>query len=544
MATPAEALPEAENKNYLPQNPTVNLGQLARVAEVILGLQPIELDKSGLDNKRIIAVDTLLDSRRQVAEKHGVEVRWQPPSPNKYPDWFKWDEAFADDMFFQTAEHCWQQAELYKERLAQEAGEQQQQTSDLILEFERRAELYFQKAVDGINTTFEGMDQKGAISNTRKLTKSGVRQAGLERLITKDANVYTQPVLEPRAILAGYKAAIGHHPEKAKELLDSFYEPAKLHLSYIKQFLGQGKNSQLAGIPHPHASGRDSDFVFDHAKNRIPRSAEKTSRIDDLRNAGIDYRWALKRTKEIVEAGGDMAKIREGFWDRDVMFNVIYLESLYEMAELASYAGKGGDECRFLDSAELVEAEIQTLWDPEAWMGNGAFLNLNKEGRPIKKVSVGSLFGFGLRSLTLEQLQSMMTLAETSFNTPYGIPVTPTDSPDFGAHPWEIERIWQDDSSWDNVNYLILEMLERQAARNDISPGLRQRIANYAVKVDVSSNDALDKYWPPSEFRSAITGRPGRKRVNQFAWAMLPRFMHARQNLQHLGGENPVPEAA
>jgi len=235
-----------------------------------------------------------------------------------------------------------------------------------------------------------------------------------------------------------------------------------------------------------------------------------------------------------VDTEGDWRKIREKFWDKDVMFNCIYLESLYQMAELAGYAGKGRDERRFLDLAEEVEIEIQTLWEPNAWKGNGAFLNIDKDNQPIPEVSVGSLGAFMLRSLATEQLESMMDLVEASFNGQYGIPCTPTDGPNAGAHKWEIERIWGDDSSWDNVNWLILKGMEMHAEREDLPMELRGRIARFAIEVDISSNEALEKYWPPSEFRSSTTGEPRRKRVGSFAWAMLPRFMKTAHRLQYL----------
>src|SRR4051812_22775426 len=119
MTIPAEAEPEAEHRNKLPNHQIEDLGKIARTAEAILGLSPIaELAQADFQDKRIIAVEQLLNSRRRTQELYGLEeITWQPPSPKKYPDWFKWDQAFADEMFFETADYCWERAAYYESRL-------------------------------------------------------------------------------------------------------------------------------------------------------------------------------------------------------------------------------------------------------------------------------------------------------------------------------------------------------------------------------------------------------------------------------------------
>ena len=546
MITGAEAHAEAENKNDREDPPIEDLSQSARAAaEIILGLPSsaefVKSAQADLEDNRLIAVDELLGNRRKTQKMQGLEeITWQPPSPKKYPDWFKWDEAFSDIMYFEAAQYCWERISFYESRRDQMSPQQQYAIRPLLEELRARADLYFKTAQQGLATSFAGMDSTGFMPNSRILTKSGVWQAGLERrTIQKNGgkgSVYTQPVLEPLAVLTGYEAAIAidpHSPE-AKALLDKFYEPLKLHLNYYDKFLTDKPNSRLLGIPHPHASGRDSDRVFDHAKSRLPRDGPNTSTMRNLRNAKHDYQWALNRTKEIVEADGDMQKIREKFWDRDVMFNCIYLDNLYQMAELAQYVGSERDHHYYLNLAEKVEAEIQTLWNPDAWKGNGAFLNRDKDYNQIPEVSVGSLFGLMLRSLSAEQLESMLNLIDESFNRPYGFPTSPTDSDDSDPHYKERGRIWRD-GDWDNVKWLIVERgLCVQAQREDLPLELRQKCAKLALEKAESSNEALDKHWPPSEFRNPITGEPQRKRVASFAWAMLPRFMTTPYKLQHL----------
>jgi hypothetical protein len=546
MSINAEVPAEAGYRS--PDRQADSQARVARgVAETILGRPPIaESARAGLQDKRIAAVDELLNNRRKTQKIHGLdEITWQPPSPKKYPDWFKWDQAFADEMFFETAGYCWQQAGFYEAFLGQLSIEEREALLPLIGEFRHRAEYYFKTAREGLRTSFAGMDGTGFMPNSRILTNSGIMQAGLERVIIRknggSASVYTQPVLEPLVVLTGYEAAIAANPDspEAKELLDEFYEPLALHLSYYDKFLADMPNSRLLGIPHPHASGRDSDRVFDHAKNRLPRKGADTGLITNLRNAKRDYQWALKRTKEIVDADGDMEKTRQKFWDRDVMFNCIYLDSLYQMAKLADYAGRPDDREYYLNLAEEVEAEIQTMWNPKAWKGNGTFTNMDKDYNEVPEVSVGGLFGLTLHSLTAEQLESMLNLIDKSHNTPYGFSVSPIDSADSDPHHKEKGRIWRD-GDWDNVKWYIIERgLCMQAQREDLPLELRQRCAKLALEKAVSSNEALDRHWPPSEFRNPLSGEPQRKRVASFAWAMLPRFIQGPYKLTALLQETP-----
>ncbi len=535
------------------------------LTETDVGIDTIdnpELNRTDLFDRRIVAADTMLNTRLHVQRAHGLEeITWTPPSPNKYPDWFKWDEAFADQMFFESAEYCWERADVYEENLDRWPPHEQELMQWLIEEFRRRAELYFASAIEGLQTSFDGMDEEtGNMPNFRVLTKSGARQRGRESNVTnkkgEKVSAYTQPVLEPMAVLAGLRAAKAVDPEspRIKELLDRFYEPLKLHMQWYIDNLSDGDGSLLMGIPHPHVSGRDSDWIFNHAKEFLEGADQPTGLISRATYSKKDYDWALDRTKEIIEADGDMEKVREGFWDKDVMFNAIYLRSLYEMAKLASSAAELAnnadnkksyekDEQHYLELAGRLEEEIQTLWEPHAWMGNGAFVNLDRNGNRIPEVSISSLFGFSLRTLTDEQISSMMDLVETSFNTPYGVPCNPTDSPRFAPGKIGIQRIWDDGSSWDNVNKLLDDDFCRLAEREDLPLELRKRIAKYAIKVDVSSNRALDTYWPPSEYRNPLTGEPLRAWwARQFTWALEPRFMHAREKLRGLLTEQETQE--
>jgi hypothetical protein len=535
----APELPDEVLKTNIP-----DLNLIAQTAGETMLRQPsiIEFVRSDLNDKRLEAADALLDSRHLTQRLQGLDsITWQPPSSKKYPDWFKWDEAVSDEMYFKTAEYCWETVNFYESRIEMLPVHEREALLPFLGEFRRRAEKYFEAAVDGLTTTFEGMEENGNIPNSRIMTNSGIMQAGLERIIIKKnggkASVYTQPVLEPQAVASGYRAALAKDPSgvEARAFLDRFYEPAKTHINHYDEVLADMPNSSLAGVPHPHATGRDRDRVFDHAKKkRLPRKGAKTGPLTNLGNSIIDYGWGLRRSKQIADANGDMDKIKEKFWDRDVMFNCIYLDNLYQMAELAGIMGKPDDRQGFLNKAELLETEIQTMWNPDAWKGNGAFMNLDKDYNLNPKVSVGSLFGWLLPNLEADQLRSMLKMVDTSFNARFGFPVSPTDSEDSDPGYKERGSIWRD-GDWEIVKYLLVERgLCMQAQREDLPLDLRQACVKLALEKMYSSNYALDVYGPPSEFRHPQTGEPQRKRVSNFAWGWLGRFIRTPSKLKYL----------
>lgn len=441
------------------------------------------------------AVQNLLKNRQWLGEKLGLESgeSWHTPPAPHYPHIYKWDSELAAIIN------------------ARDGGRRWQRTA--------KNELYI---------LTDGIQPDGFIAN-QQLTP-GSREWDPEIIVAfgkgaRSSN-YTQPPLLPLAVSETMSSLHARYPADATAFNTNIYKPTKQNMLYYGLRRSNNADDPLIGVIHPHETGRDSDPTFDFIKPlRIPRNGVDTHPTKDLVNVPIDYSSILWHGLKLRMAGEKRA--RNIFWVNDVMMNCMYADNLYEMEKVAGpWRNRDGEY--FKELAGLVEEQIlDRMWDPSARDGKGAFYALDKDGQHIKEISVSNLFPLVLPNLREEQLESLLDLMDSSFNTPYPLPSVATDSPNYDPFNREIDRLWRG-PVWMNMNFYVTERgLKMQMRRKDLShrQDLLERCWEWEGKIIDSSNRLLLINDMPYEHYNPITGEGQRKRVKNFAWSNLGYVM-------------------
>ncbi len=461
--------------------------------------------QKGADNLRL--------NRECLARAEGInapETDHNPPSKSSegdkihYTATYDWDEAAANYMSATTA-----------------------------LQNVPNAEYYADAARRGLRVLTEGIDEEGFLPNYRYIGKP--RKFDPEMLLAFGRGAtqsnYTQPPLLALATLQTYHA-LKEHGEGAERFLDDTYPSLVRHYDYLDRELSNSETDKLQGIYHPHMTGRDSDPTFDHIKPlRIPRIGIRTPKQIDKANIAIDYGSILWHGIKLRRAGSDTKAWREVYWMNDVMMNCITQDNLNDMTTLAIEQGKAKDAEKFSERAKILgEQIIKKMWFSEARNGNGAFLGLDKNGRPINEVSISNLFPLTLHNLPEGHLESILKMMDTSFNTPYPLPSVATDSPNYDPYNVESWRLWRG-SKWMITDWYITERgLWRQIERDDLShrPDLIERCTDWAYRIADKSFEVVERHTPREHY-NPITGEGQRKAVVNFGWSNLAYFMR-REN--------------
>lgn len=445
-----------------------------------------------------LAFENLRANRLELGARLGIgESRHTPPASGHYPHIYFWDSLKAA---IANARHNTQESVRYA-----------------------CTELY---------AVLEGQHENGFIANIQFAPKG--RKFDPERWLAfgfraKDSN-YTQAPMLALTVREIYDSIddVDDLPS-AKEFLADVYPQTRKYYEYLINNRSNSQDDRLIGVIHPHETGRDSDPTFDFIKPwRLKRNGPDTPNIVDKLNVPIDYGSILLHGLKLRFARGDIAKQREKFWVNDVMMNCIYVDNLNEMATLAWELGEFDDAVRYASIADEVEERILSdMWFPEARDGKGAFYALDANKQPIKEVSVSNLFPLVLPKLKPEQLESLLDMMDSSFNTNFPLPSVATDSPNYDPHNRETDRLWRG-PTWINVCWYIVERgLNRHINNPDMADNedLLERCEDWAERI-VDSCIKLVKQGS-SEHYDPDTGEGQRPRVHNFAWNYLAFVMRA-----------------
>lgn len=429
----------------------------------------------------------LLSNREKMLQRFNLEgVSHTPPSPEHYPHIFLWDSCFSAIVFARYG--------------------------------------YVQEAATELLTLVKGQQANGLIPNMQFFPKG--RKFDPERpsfMHPKDRSDYTQPPVLALAVQETYKALLVKGDKSgAQSFLERIYPNLKSFYNYFIDNRQNGADNILIGNIHPHETGRDSDPTFDFIKTRLQRKGDQTSRLTNNVNRVLDYGSVLKLNYQLRAKQWNLEEAKKLFWVNDVMFNCIYVDNLYQMAELATNNNQAKDAVLFSQKAQQVEKQILTqMWFPEQRTGKGTFLALN-HNKPIDVVSVSNLFPLILPNLHPEQLDSILELLETSFNTPYPIPSVPHDNSNYDPHHGERDRLWRG-PTWINMNWYLVERgLRVQAMRKEIQndPNLASRCQQLATYIAQKSHELVEQGY--YEYYDPENGTPERgNKTKNFAWSTL-----------------------
>ncbi len=431
-------------------------------------------------------LELILHNRQSLTNRFGIEnPPYTPPSPDHYPHLFLWDSMLSATFLAEK---------------------------DLP-----------DKGAEEVEVLLDGMQSNGFIPNTQ--FAPGGRKFDPERftyLHPRRSSDYTQPPIMADAALATYESYLRSGNEQAaQDFLTKNYPKLKQAYKFFSDNRQNGPYDRLIFNTHPHETGRDSDPTFDFFKVRIPRRGEKTPRIIDKVNAGLDYGSVLALNGLFRIKKWDTDKTTKHFKVNDVMFNCLYANNLQKMSELAKIVGEFEDAEEFSYVGEGVKDQILSkMWFPEARGGQGAFYALNNS-EPIEEVSVSNLFPLTLTNLKSEQLSSCLRMILTSFNANYPLPSVATNSPNYDPHYSEKGRIWRG-GTWINTNYFIAEGLAMQAERQDLLDNeetkLMQNLSAQLSSLIVGySHDLISQGF--YEFYNPRTGKG--QRIKNFSWSVI-----------------------
>lgn len=334
-----------------------------------------------------IAALNLLRNRQELGKKLGMEESLHTPPASHYPHIYLWDSCFAAIINARAGAQRWQHA-----------------------------------AQTELLTLVEGQRDDGFIPNMQFVGNG--RRSDPERVLafgsSADGSNYTQPPVLALATAETYHSALEQNMEENDRFLGNIYPSLKNLYTYFENIRSNDARDKLIGVIHPHETGRDSDPTFDFIKPlRLKRNGPETHRLKDLVNAPIDYLSVISHGVKLRRAGGDNEKSRDIFWVNDVMMNCMYVDNLYQMAGLAGEVQRIQDTQHFSKLATTVENQILSdMWFPNEKDGRGAFYALNNDGNPIKEVSISNLFPLVLPNLAPHQLESLLDLMDSSFDTP------------------------------------------------------------------------------------------------------------------------------
>ncbi|MDH7476616.1 MAG: hypothetical protein QHH09_04135 [Microgenomates group bacterium] len=333
---------------------------------------------------------------------------------------------------------------------------------------------------------------------------------------------YTQPPVLALSALMIYQAyKKDNREEEGKNFLNSIYRSLVSFYEYFE--IRSGEDNLIACI-HPHETGRDSDPIFDRIlKGVYPNWTPKVVKtgISYLRTLKLGF--AAKRRLWRPEA------MRDLFWLKDVMFNCLYADNLYCLAEIANLLGKTEEAENFKNKAEAVEkAVLDRMWSSEKKMFFSLF---GQDSLPIEQISVASLFPIVLPKIDIEKLEAIINLLEDPnyFNTEFMIPSVPLNDPNYDPS-YKDKRIWRG-PVWINMNwYLVFRGLIKQISRfsqleaDEKKAQLLNRMKNLAKKIASGSLEMVRK----SGFREFYNPETGEGyRVKNFGWSTLAVFFES-----------------
>jgi Mannosylglycerate hydrolase MGH1-like glycoside hydrolase domain len=335
--------------------------------------------------------------------------------------------------------------------------------------------------------------------------------------------------------------------KEARALLEDVYFPIGKDIRYFDENRTDGPLSKLISNTRAEETGRDSGREFDGFKTlRLPPigfSPNRPFHAVAKANTVINYGYRLYQDRQVKNARGDMDKLRQIFWHKDIEMNVLFAVQCMSMAKIAEKLGRPDAEIEYFeDLGKQVEYQILKPWDPldkavpgmwfpdrEDEIGHGSFHALDKDLQPILTESCANMSVFLLPNIREDQLKAVLSQARRKFMLPYGMPSIATDDPSYDPGYREIESIWHG-PGWMNQDFLAVEGLLLQINRPDISDHTKAECKELLWHYLSATNNLLDMWAeegkPVPEFHNPETGKGYRLwRVKHFTWNYLPRVM-------------------
>lgn len=194
----------------------------------------------------------------------------------------------------------------------------------------------------------------------------------------------------------------------------------------------------------------------------------------------------------------------------------LQLEALSRIAEVL---GQTADAARWAQQADaLADRMLKHLWDPEAglfWAQRG--------GQPIEILTPFSLFPLITGRLPAEITARLAAhlVDENEFWTRFPVPTVARSDPHYDP-----QTMWRG-PAWANVNYLLVEGLERSGY-----PELARRLRVRSLEMLMGSGD-LHEYYHPE------TGQSPPKAAPVFGWSAALYIEMAIRESQLLAGGQP-----
>ncbi len=228
----------------------------------------------------------------------------------------------------------------------------------------------------------------------------------------KDTSTITQPPM------IAYAAWQIYQHEGDKNFLKGIYEQLKKFYQYL---IDERKGEDdLIGIINPDESGEDNSPRFDE-----PLGLPQKHTLEE--NFGKRLELVGKNKSCNFETKECMSNF---FWVKDVPFNVITVENLSKLSEIASILGNTKDKKYFLEQSDLVANAMKKwmFWD-------GIFCPVyGKEHKKIK-VKTWAIFAPLFAKLYTQKEAQMLVknflLDKNKFNLNFIVPTVSKDDPSF-----------------------------------------------------------------------------------------------------------------
>jgi hypothetical protein len=359
---------------------------------------------------------------------------------------------------------------------------------------------------------------------------------------------YTQPPLAAWAAIETYRSFRSQGREdEGLAFLRRVYGTAEPHshsglrggYAYFIDHRQNGPDDPLIGIVHPNETGRDSDEA------NKPWLVSGTGRPNAVR----EWLYMQKLGHELGRLGRDPAgrridwipeQTRQKYWVNDVMFNAMYAHNIWYLADIADLLHDSSDDGRaraqyaedagtYRGLAADVEKHVLTrMWN----RAQGFFFNLDQRGEQIPVTSITGLFPLMLRSISKEQLISLLDKLERAdwFATPYPIPSHPACSEFHSPDPAWFEGTFTPPWSgpvWVSMNHHQVEegLVPRALGYADpqreetYDLGLARRAMAVAGRIAGKTLELLAMNDRTMECYSPTTGKG--QRVRDFMWSNL-----------------------
>jgi hypothetical protein len=379
---------------------------------------------------------------------------------------------------------------------------------------------YLREAETELFSIFHRQRPNGMVPNIQRLGHYRKKDPELLTFTEPDTSSdYSQPPIWPMAIEALYQARKADDPDQAKLFLQEILPRAKESLGYFIDNRQLSNSNPLIFNVAPSETGRDGDPALNGYAPHLPRNGAETPQLVDLINSGVGYLGRIGLGSRNLSNGWDPQRTRRYYAAVDPMFNSIYARNLRLVGELASELEETNQAGYFHAKADAVEeAIIKDLFEPEAEGGNGAFLVDNVKGKK-DIISITALGPLLLKNLPEDQLESVLNLMDSSFNTPYPLPTVAADSRYYDPEGRQPHHVWVSEVMT-IANFLCASGLRAQAKRADLAHrrDLRARSLHWSDDRIVPRSRELiaQGYY---EGYSPETGRPKRTgTVRNFVW--------------------------